>query len=177
MTAEPQPADPAAHEFALPNGTLLVLLDTDTPDWPHAAAMCHTVLHTTTPKLPQLGKAPAFSLTIRLATDDTVRTLNKQFRSKDTPTNVLSFPADEGDSDEGERYLGDIIISLPTTRREAEAEGKVPNHHLQHLVLHGLLHLLGYDHTTDHDATTMETLETDLLALLDIPNPYEDTPA
>lgn len=175
MTAEPQSTpDPTAHEFALANGTLLVLIDPDAPDWPHAASMCNAVMHAATPKLPQLANATPFSFTIRLATDETVRGMNKQFREKDYPTNVLSFPADAESSEEGERYLGDIIISLPTTRREAEAEGKAPNHHLQHLALHGLLHLLGYDHMEDAEAKKMESLETELLALASIPNPYED---
>lgn len=170
MTTEPQ-----SHELPLPNGNLLVLADADAPAWPEAPELCRAVLAAAAPKLEQLQPGtPPFSLTVRLATDDTVRALNHQFRNKDYPTNVLSFPADEDDSDEGERYLGDIIISLPTTHREAAAEGKQPPHHLQHLVLHGTLHLLGYDHLTDDEANEMERLETDLLALLNIPNPYED---
>jgi probable rRNA maturation factor len=173
MTTEPQ-----FHEFPLPNGTLLVQVDAAAPNWPDAPVLCHAILQTAAPKLKQLAKAAVpYTLTVRLSDDTTVQTLNSQFRQKDYATNVLSFPADDDSSEDGEWYVGDIIISLPTTQREAATEGKQPNHHLQHLTLHGLLHLLGYDHMTEAEAAEMESLEKDLLALLGIPNPYEDADA
>lgn len=170
MTNEPQ-----SFELPLLNGILLVLADAAAPAWPQAPTLCHAILQTAAPKLKKLTQSVVpYCLTVRLSDDATVQTLNKQFRQKDYATNVLSFPADDDSSEDGEWYVGDIIISLPTTQREAQAEGKTPEHHLQHLTLHGLLHLLGYDHLTDAEAEEMETLETELLSLHGIPNPYED---
>ncbi|MFZ2620315.1 MAG: rRNA maturation RNase YbeY [Alphaproteobacteria bacterium] len=105
-------------------------------------------------------------VTIRLAENEEVQALNKQFRGKDYATNVLSFPSE----DEG--YAGDIIIAVPVLVKEAETEGKPVLHHLQHLVIHGILHVHGFDHENEADAAEMEGLETILLATLNIPNPY-----
>ena len=109
-----------------------------------------------------------------LADDDHVRSLNKQFRGKDTPTNVLSFP--DGDIPMGEDTLplGDIIIAIPTVLREAAEQHKIPQNHLCHLMVHGLLHLCGFDHMTDEEATVMEDAEIRILNTLNIPNPYEE---
>ncbi len=112
-----------------------------------------------------------------LLTDDaTIRTLNKDFRGIDKPTNVLSFPAPEGGSgeDEAPRALGDIAIAYETLRREADEERKPFAHHLSHLAVHGFLHLIGYDHETDDDAEAMEALEAEILAQLGIPDPYAE---
>lgn len=108
---------------------------------------------------------------LRLSDDEEIQQLNAQFRGKNKPTNVLSFPLDAEMAD-GTLYLGDIIISLPTVAREAAEQGKPPLHHLQHMMVHGMLHLLGHDHETDGEATTMETLETAILASMNIENPY-----
>jgi probable rRNA maturation factor len=105
-------------------------------------------------------------LTILLTSDDRVQVLNRNFRSKDKPTNVLSFPA----GDVG--YLGDIAIAYGVTAGEAEAAGLTLTDHLLHLTVHGVLHLLGYDHERAQDAEIMEALEADILADLDIANPY-----
>lgn len=104
--------------------------------------------------------------TILLTTDRKLRTLNANFRGKDKPTNVLSFPSDDPD------YLGDIAISYGVTAREAKAEGKSFAHHAAHLAVHGVLHLLGFDHERPRDAKLMEPLEIEILAGLKIPNPY-----
>ncbi|MDR3508406.1 MAG: rRNA maturation RNase YbeY [Caulobacteraceae bacterium] len=104
-----------------------------------------------------------------LLTDDaTVADLNSRFRGKDGPTNVLSFPA----PDNPEAHLGDIALALGVCQREAQAQGKPLGHHLQHLVAHGVLHLVGYDHLTDSEAETMEALERRILAGLGVPDPY-----
>jgi probable rRNA maturation factor len=114
-----------------------------------------------------------------MLTDDAgIRTLNNNWRGIDKPTNVLSFPAlpptgPEG-PDDPPRMLGDIAIAYETTRREADDEQKPFEHHLSHLAVHGYLHLLGYDHENDADAETMESLETEILAQLGIPDPYAD---
>ena len=111
--------------------------------------------------------------TIALSDDTRVADLNGTFRHKSGPTNVLSFPAGARATAPGEpRYLGDVIIALETVMREAVDLGILPVHHLQHLAIHGVLHLLGYDHTTGTDAATMEALEISVLATLGVADPY-----
>lgn len=110
---------------------------------------------------------------VALSSDERVRMLNRDYRGKDKPTNVLSFPIGSAVLPAGSRRpLGDLVLAAETVAREAAAENKPPHHHLQHLVLHGLLHLLGYDHETEAEALEMEALEVELLAELGIPDPY-----
>jgi probable rRNA maturation factor len=117
-------------------------------------------------------------LAVMLTDDPGIRTLNNNWRGIDKPTNVLSFPAlqTEGARKPGDapRMLGDVAIAYETTRREADAEGKPFEHHLSHLAIHGFLHLIGYDHENDADADEMESLETEILQQLGIPDPYAD---
>jgi probable rRNA maturation factor len=117
-------------------------------------------------------------LAVMLTDDAGIRTLNSNWRGIDKPTNVLSFPALQptGPSgpDDAPRMLGDIAIAYETTRREADEEQKPFDHHLSHLAVHGFLHLIGYDHEKDDEAQIMETLETEILAQLGIPDPYAD---
>lgn len=108
------------------------------------------------------------AVTILLTDDDSVRDLNDRFRGKDYATNVLSFPAPENP----EGHLGDIALAFGVCAREATEQGKPLGHHLQHLVAHGVLHLLGYDHETDAEAEHMEGLERVILAGLGVPDPY-----
>lgn len=98
--------------------------------------------------------------------------LNERYRGKQGPTNVLSFAADLPDFIPLP-LLGDLVICAPLVLQEALAQGKHPNAHWAHLVVHGTLHLLGYDHTTEQEAKIMEALEADILAHLDFPPPYE----
>ncbi len=117
-------------------------------------------------------------LAVMLTDDGGIRTLNSNWRGMDKPTNVLSFPAlqPEGARKPGDapRMLGDIAIAYETTRREADEEGKPFPHHLSHLAIHGFLHLIGYDHENEADAEEMESLETEILEELGIPDPYAD---
>ena len=117
-------------------------------------------------------------LAVMLTDDAGIRTLNSNWRGIDKPTNVLSFPAlqPEGARKPGDapRMLGDIAIAYETTRREADEEGKPFPHHLSHLAIHGFLHLIGFDHENDADAEAMESLETEILQQLGIPDPYAD---
>ncbi|MBS0518272.1 MAG: rRNA maturation RNase YbeY [Proteobacteria bacterium] len=111
----------------------------------------------------------ALSLTVALADDKRVRALNARDRGKDKPTNVLSYPSGE------KAFLGDIILARQTVWREAREQKKTATDHLAHLVVHGVLHLLGYDHETgDADAERMEALERRVLAKLGIADPYAE---
>lgn len=111
-------------------------------------------------------------LTIHLVGDDAIRGLNKQWRGKDAVTNVLSFPAAAPDRLASARLLGDVFVALETLTREAEAEGKPLSDHYRHLVAHGFLHLIGYDHETPAEAEAMEAVEIRALARLGVANPY-----
>jgi probable rRNA maturation factor len=107
------------------------------------------------------------SLTVALSDDRRVQVLNKRDRRKDKPTNVLSYPSGETG------FLGDIVLARQTVWREAKEQKKIPADHVTHLVVHGTLHLLGYDHeTNDADAERMEALERRILKKLGILDPY-----
>ena len=108
------------------------------------------------------------SLAVALASDSEVRELNARDRKKDRPTNVLSYPSGE------KSFLGDVVLARETVWREARSQGKTAAAHVSHLVVHGTLHLLGYDHETgEADAERMEALERRILARLGIADPYE----
>lgn len=128
-----------------------------------------------TVELANLSYPEGAELSLVIAGDKTLRQLNHEWRNKDKPTNVLSFPGqDMVPGDKAGLILGDIIISLETTKREAALENKSVHDHFSHLIVHGFLHLFGYDHETDAQAAIMERLETRILGELGIANPYED---
>jgi probable rRNA maturation factor len=105
---------------------------------------------------------------ILLTDDATVHALNLRFRGKDNPTNVLSFPAPQNP----EQHLGDVALAYGVCAREAAEQGKTLADHLQHLVAHGVLHLAGFDHETDHEAEAMEAREREILQRLGVSDPY-----
>src|SRR5450830_1154688 len=113
-------------------------------------------------------------LTIRLVDEPEGRELNHTWRQKDYATNVLSFPADVPDELLDIPLLGDLVICVEVVEREAKEQGKALEAHWAHLVIHGCLHLLGYDHIDDDEAEEMEALERSLLAELGHPDPYAD---
>lgn len=123
------------------------------------------------------GPKSAVEVSVALTSDSAVRKLNASYRGKDMPTNVLSFPAgiEAKDLPRGTVLpLGDVAVAYGACEREAKTEGKSLKSHLSHLMVHGVLHLLGYDHEDDADARTMERLEKRILARLGIADPYGD---
>jgi probable rRNA maturation factor len=112
----------------------------------------------------------AGDVTVLLADDAAVQELNRAHRGQDKPTNVLSFPA----AASAAPHLGDVALAYETCAREAEEQGKPLADHLKHLVAHGVLHLLGWDHQTEAEALAMEARERDILAGLGTPDPYRD---
>ena len=116
-----------------------------------------------------------YSLDIRIVDDEEARRFNREYRGRDYATNVLSFPAElpEGLPEEiRQTQLGDLLICAPVVVREAREQNRPVADHWAHLTIHGLLHLLGYDHEQPGDAAVMESLETEILAGLGIPDPY-----
>ena len=113
-------------------------------------------------------------LTIRLVDAEEGQELNRTYRHKDYATNVLSFPAEVPDGLLDIPLLGDLVICVPVVEREAREQNETLEAHWAHLVIHGCLHLLGYDHIDDEEAEEMEGLERQLLAELGYPDPYRD---
>lgn len=149
-------------------------------DWQALALRAATAAIERTAHPELLSTSAAIELSVRLAGDEEVRTLNRQYRAKDKPTNVLSFPMIQPDllatvtqgSDDGEVLLGDVILAHGVCAREAAERGIAVADHAAHLMVHGVLHLLGYDHLTDGEAEAMEAIERDALASLGLPDPY-----
>jgi probable rRNA maturation factor len=129
------------------------------------------------------GEAPnAVVVDITLTDDDEQRALNRTWRGKDAPTNVLAFPLMSLDPDldvpvppGAPLLLGDVVLAFETVRREAAEQNKTLADHLRHLVVHGVLHLLGYDHENAAEAAIMEVREIAILSELGVSNPYRDT--
>jgi probable rRNA maturation factor len=147
------------------------------PDWDDLATLTASALAGVAPELAN----PRLTASLLFADDAEIRDLNRDWRGKDKPTNVLSFPmleradllalAPEGPPE----LLGDIALALETCQREAADKGINLEHHATHLLIHGLLHLAGHDHeTSPEDARAMERLEIKALALLGIADPYGD---
>lgn len=117
-----------------------------------------------------------YEIAIMLSTNAHVKYLNKTYRNKNKSTNVLSFPINENineTSNDGLTHIGDIILAHDTIMKEAQQEGKKPKDHIIHLIIHGVLHLLGYDHEDEHDAQDMEKEESRLMLALGLRDPYD----
>lgn len=174
-----------------PSAQLHILFDTGNGPWRDILPNLESVCQATVQKAFDKGWSGPYGqlllsgrrieVGLRLTDDAEVHQLNKQFRDIDSATNVLSFAGLDGDEmifGAGSEMaglpllLGDIIIAWETCEREAREESKKLGDHLSHLIVHGMLHLLGYDHQIDDDAEIMEQLEVSVLASLGVNNPY-----
>jgi probable rRNA maturation factor len=170
-SAEPAPAEPEPPE------RLAIAIVDEAGDWGAFPARDDRVRAAAAAVARRCPDAQGAEACVVLADDALVRTLNRTYRGKDAPTNVLSFPFDSAPAETaGPRHLGDIVLAVETVRAEADAQGIPPGHHLQHLVVHGLLHLLGFDHEAEADAEAMEGLEAEILATVGVPDPYAAPP-
>lgn len=156
------------------NNAIHIDIMVEAGNWPDEPALETLVRKSVEAGWSVLGLKSADSELSAVFTDDaSIQLLNAEWRGKDKPTNVLSFPAFpvKAGSQPGP-MLGDIVIARETVEREALEEGKPLENHLTHLVVHGFLHLLGYDHETDEEAEEMEGKEREILHALAIPDPY-----
>ncbi len=159
--------------LAAPDTACGVEVSVECDGWPGESTACVARAVDAVFRVTRQDPAP---VSVALMDDAAIRVLNRDFRGLDTPTNVLSFPA--GDEDgfvfPGEEPgLGDIAVALETVARESAAEGKPFDHHLAHMIVHGVLHLLGHDHEDAGEAEEMEALERRILLTgLGIPDPY-----
>lgn len=151
----------------------------DEIDWEALAQRATTAALKRTAHGDWLTRSVTIEVSIRLTTDAEVQTLNAQYRQKDKPTNVLSFPMVQADllddianTDDGEVLLGDIALAHGVCAREAAEKGISVEDHATHLIVHGTLHLLGYDHVDDAEANAMEVIEIDALKSLGLSDPY-----
>jgi probable rRNA maturation factor len=150
-------------------------------DWEALASAAVTAALAETPRRPLSESSFCLEISVRLSDDAEVHALNNQYRGKDKPTNVLSFPMLEpadldmlANTDDGEVLLGDIILAAETCAAEAAAKGWSTIGYAQHLIVHGLLHLLGYDHELgETEASEMEALESRACRALGLPDPYQ----
>lgn len=150
-------------------------------DWPSLAKRAVAAGFSVSSHGPLAQANFTLSVSIILSNNDEVQTLNREWRGKDMPTNVLSFPMIEPDdfealanTDDGEVLVGDMILAYGICVDEAREKSVSLADHVTHLMVHGTLHLLGYDHIDEHDGDMMEALEVKALASMGIANPYED---
>ena len=164
MTGQDQTVAPMPVELEVQRSTALpsVLEDGQFQRWADAALA---------------GQSTHFAMAIRIVDELEAQRFNREYRGRDYATNVLSFPAELPDGLPAEirqAQLGDLLICAPVVAREAKEQKRPEANHWAHLTIHGVLHLLGYDHEQADEAEVMETLETEILAKLGISDPYED---
>ena len=182
LDALPRGAFPGPGDFPGPGAFigLTVALSIETEAWETAGlgdaaaieAMATATFVAVAARL-RLPEALTTEIALTLADDETVKAANAQWRGKDKPTNILSFPmAELAPGAAPGRLAGDLLVAFETVLREANEEEKPIPDHLRHLLVHGFLHLLGFDHIEDDEAETMEALEVDILAGFSIADPY-----
>ncbi|TPM39108.1 rRNA maturation RNase YbeY [Mesorhizobium sp. B2-3-4] len=158
-----------------PSGSLPIDIDlmVEAGQWPHEDVLARLVDAAATAAFAETGSKGHSELSVVFSDDAHIRALNAGWRGKDKPTNVLSFPAfPPAKGGPLPPMLGDIVLAAETVAREAALEDKPIANHISHLVIHGLLHLMGHDHETDAEAEEMEAIERAALARLAIPDPY-----
>jgi probable rRNA maturation factor len=162
----------------------VILVDQPCPLWaaliPDVEDLCRRVAQVTLGAGNRRQAPGAVELSVILSDDAALNALNRDYRGVDAPTNVLSFAALDHTAPlpaGGPILLGDVFIACETAGREAALEAKPLPHHLSHLVVHGVLHLLGYDHQKHDEAERMEQLERSILAALGIADPYREEPS
>jgi probable rRNA maturation factor len=160
-------------------GVLSVEITAPCPGWQQACATAASLAGEAARLALRRSKAPATAVVdITLADDAAQRVLNRTWRGKDAPTNVLAFPAADPSVPlpvGAPLLLGDVVLAFETVQREAAEQQKPFEDHLCHLVVHGVLHLLGHDHENADEAAAMEAREIAILVELGVPNPYRDT--
>ena len=158
-----------------PNVIVRIEDETWTRDLPDAEDLCRVAASATLARVASAAESErSLEIGLTLADDATLQALNRDYRGIDRPTNVLSFPlgAEDAAPDIQPLLLGDVLLARETLLKEAGAQGKRPADHLSHLVVHGVLHLLGFDHEVAQDAEEMEALEVAILDGLGIADPY-----
>ncbi len=162
----------------------MIAVELDSESWPdgnwqRVADKAVQQALTASPQAALAETSAAIEISIRFTSDEEVQGLNRQYRQKDKPTNVLSFPMVQpdlietlADSDDGEILLGDIVLALETCQREASERDVPLEDHVAHLIVHGTLHLLGHDHMNDAEAEAMEAIERAAMAALGLHDPY-----
>lgn len=161
------------------SGEIVVIVDVASPDWV-AAELDLDDIATTAARAAVAGAEMSFvsgvELGVRLTDDAEIRTLNKDWRDRDAATNVLAFALNDSPGqafgEDGAAVLGDVVVAYETCAGEAVDQDKPLTNHLSHLVVHGTLHLLGFDHETDDEAEAMEALERAVLDQIGVPDPY-----
>ena len=151
------------------------------PKWSELAERAATAALVASPQAALADTTATIEIAVRLTSDEEVQTLNRQYRQQDKSTNVLSFPMVQpdlieslGNTDDGEVLLGDIVLAYGVCAREAAEKGVSLEDHTAHLIVHGVLHLLGHDHMNDVDADAMEAIERAAMASLGLHDPYQD---
>ena len=155
----------------------MIAIETSVADerWLEAYPEAETLVETTArAALTATGLPGPAVVSVKLTDDAEQRRLNRDYRGKDASTNVLSFPIGDAAPGGGPMILGDVVLAFETVAREAAEQNKPRADHLRHLVVHGVLHLLGFDHETDAEAEVMEAREREILAGLGVPDPYRD---
>jgi probable rRNA maturation factor len=157
-------------------GSLSIVAEVHAGDWSWLEALPALVDRACEAVAEAAASGAVLTADLALSDDASVKELNRTWRGQDKPTNVLSFPVSERRrAGKGPRHLGDIVIAEETLLSEARAGGIPARDHFQHLLVHGLLHLIGHDHIDEREAATMEALETKILAALGVPDPYAGT--
>ncbi len=152
-------------------------------DWERLAQKASEAAASASPQAGLAATTATIEIAVRLTSDVEVHTLNRQYRRQDKPTNVLSFPMVQPDlieslanTDDGEILLGDVVLAYGVCAREAAEKGVSLEDHAAHLIVHGVLHLLGHDHMNDVDADAMEAIERAAMASLGLHDPYDSGP-